>query len=185
MRMRMNLPAARNGGLLVMLALWLALPAQADPRAKLAPPGPCAEPREAVGAVAPSSFSVVGPLQALFGPADVAAAPVSPGRGAPLAAGIVRPGPCDRPGAGCNELASPVARTGTANPIVPGARPVQGSAKPIGPGTRPVPSPAGSPAGSPGKSSGLPPGFRPKPPAGPGDVPGVRPSFPSKGLGDL
>jgi len=58
--MRLNVFTSRTCGLAVILALGLALglgrPAQADPRAELAPPGPCAEPREAIGAVAPSSF---------------------------------------------------------------------------------------------------------------------------------
>ena len=167
--MRLNHFAVGPGALALILVLGL--PATADPRAKLAPAGPCAEPREAVGAVAPSSFSVVGPLQALFSPADVAAAPASPGQGVPAAAGMIRPGPCDQPGAGCAQLANPVARQtagGAANPIVPGARPSTGGVTPIGPGARPKPSHAGTPGG-------LPPGVRPAPLGPKGGRPGVRP----------
>ncbi len=84
--------------------------AAADDRGKraIAPPGPCAEPREAAYGAAPSgpetsAFSVVGPLDSFFDPRDVAAAPGPPitRQGPPTAAALIRPGACDQPGAGC------------------------------------------------------------------------------------
>ena len=89
----------------------------ADP-AELAPPGPCAEPREAVTGAAPSAAALVGPLQSFFAPSDVAAAPVPPSRPAPAVGAAIRPNACDRPGAGCSP--SPIAGN---PPIVPGGRP--------------------------------------------------------------
>jgi len=86
--------------------------------AELAPPGPCAEPREAVTGAAPSAAALVGPLQSFFAPSDVAAAPAAPSRPAPAVGAAIRPNACDRPGAGCSP--SPVAGN---PPIVPGGRP--------------------------------------------------------------
>lgn len=84
----------------------------------LAPPGACAEPREAL-AGGGSDFSVAGPLSDRFTPADVAAPP--PGDPAPpVVAATVRPGPCDVPGAGCAPL---VGQMGTDPPVKPGPRP--------------------------------------------------------------
>lgn len=79
----------------------------------LAPPGVCAEPREAVIGVAPPSVSnMIGPLSSLFSPSAVSAAPPPPSRPPPSAARTVRPGACDQPGAGC------VAKGGVGAPIV-------------------------------------------------------------------
>ncbi len=98
--------------------------AHADSASKLAPAGSCAEPREALLGVAPSglsSFSVVGPLQSFFSPADVAAAPAPPSRPTPMAPLVARPGACDQPGAGC--AVPPVSRMASPPIAVPGTRP--------------------------------------------------------------
>ncbi len=87
----------------------------------LAPPGPCAEPREAVvGAPPPSASSMVGPLSSFFSPSAVAAAATAAPRPPPSAARSIRPGACDNPGAGCaaRSPAVPVVRPGDR----PGAR---------------------------------------------------------------
>lgn len=120
--------------------------AVAEGPAGLAPPGPCAEPREAVSGVSVSNFSVVGPLQRLFSPADVAAAPQVSARPAPSQTATARPVACDQPGANCAPI--PASRRSTP-PIVPGGRPgnvVPSMGKPM--------HPAGPP--------GLVPGHRPK-----------------------
>ena len=77
-------------------------PAPADEaRPAVAPPGPCAEPRVAGGGAA-DGYAVAGPVASLFDPRDVAAGPPEggPQRPQPPTA-LVRPGPCDQPGAGC------------------------------------------------------------------------------------
>ena len=115
---------------------------------ELAAPGPCAEPREAVSGVAPSSLSVVGPLQSFFNPADVAAAPIPPSRSLPEASAVMRRGACDVPGAGCAQAPQPAA-LGAVPPIVPGPRPNAGAGLPASSGPTPGPGgvlPGGRPA---------------------------------------
>ncbi len=86
----------------------------------LAPPRPCAEPRNLAAGVGASSFSVVGPLRNLFNPLDVAAGPRAPSQPRPAASALPRPGSCDTPGSGCG--LTPGSRVGNP-PIVPGGRP--------------------------------------------------------------
>lgn len=88
-------------------------------RARLAPPGPCAEARDAVGAGdAGSSFSIVGPVAALLNPLSVAAQAPRPAQAPPIASATTRPGSCDEPGAGCRGR-----RDQVNPPITPGGRP--------------------------------------------------------------
>ena len=94
-------------------------------RAKLAPPGPCAEPREAVGAAdSGSAFSVVGPVSALFNPLSVAAAAAAPSQAPPIGSAAIRRGSCDEPGAACRGQ-----RDSANPPITPGGRPGGGGTK--------------------------------------------------------
>lgn len=132
--MRMSSPLIRSMLLSAALATGLVPMANADSArdssANLAPPGPCAEKREALRVAAPSSFSVVGPLQPFFNPADVAAAPAVAMRPVPAPpSAMPRPGACDQPGAGCSQTPRmPVVNP----PIIPGTRP---TALPIGAGS--------------------------------------------------
>lgn len=86
---------------------------------RLAPPGECAEPREAVGSDdSASRFSVVGPVSALFNPSNVAAPPSIAAQSPPTASAAAQRAACDVPGAGCRgALAAPNP------PIIPGGRP--------------------------------------------------------------
>ena len=87
--------------------------------AKLAPPGVCAEPREAVGAAdSASRASVVGPVSALFNPVNVAAPPSVPKRNPPTTSVAAQRAACDVPGAGCRGQ-----RAAPNPPIIPGGRP--------------------------------------------------------------
>ncbi|MCR9092708.1 MAG: hypothetical protein NXI30_00690 [bacterium] len=124
---------------------WIASSATAELPAGLAPPGPCAEPREAVsGTAAPGSGSaspmdMVGPLQSFFSPNDVAAAPGAPARPAPSAATAVRyPGACEAGGSACQRA---LADSPGTRPVIPGPR--GGSTEPgFGlPGAPPPPEP--------------------------------------------
>lgn len=82
-----------------LLALTLGVSvADAETKARLAPPGPCAEPREAVTGVVPgngATAAAVGSLAALLSPTDVAAAPVKPARARPSPSNAPTPGSCD------------------------------------------------------------------------------------------
>lgn len=111
--------------------MWTALlagQAAADSRTEIAPPGPCAEPRETTAYVAPksaatSAFDVVGPVQNLFDPIDVAAPPKGPSDllpGPPPSKPPDRPNACDSPGTGCG-INSPIVSQNP--PIIPGVRP--------------------------------------------------------------
>ncbi|MBC8187903.1 MAG: hypothetical protein H8E78_06820 [Proteobacteria bacterium] len=89
----------------------------------LAPPGACAEPREAaVGGVNPN-FSVVGSVAALLSPINVALAPPAPavGLARPVSYGLARPGACDRPASECG--VEPAIVSGGNPPIEPGGPP--------------------------------------------------------------
>jgi len=114
-----SIPLAFAGWL---LTLTLAMPAVADDaegRARLAPPGPCAEPREALTAASLAPGSIIGPLSDLFNPVDVAAAPPRPARqGRPAIRNRIRPGSCDEPGSGgCTPVGqSSVGRLARPNP---------------------------------------------------------------------
>ncbi|MCB9724251.1 MAG: hypothetical protein H6748_09415 [Spirochaetaceae bacterium] len=94
----------RLAAALVGLGLLAVGSASADGAgAPLAPPGPCAEPREArSGSALGAGSSLVGPLEALFAPADVAAAPAVglAGPPRPATSQLIRPGACDVPGSG-------------------------------------------------------------------------------------
>lgn len=108
--------------LAAIAGVGLASQAAADEpsRVKLAPPGPCAESREAVGAAdSGSSFSVIGPVSALLNPLSVAAPAPPPGQAPPIGSAANRPGACDEPGAGCRGQ-----RDRVNPPIAPGGRPV-------------------------------------------------------------
>ncbi len=152
----MRLPSLKRAPVLLAAPiLWIAASASAGPLDGLAPPGPCAEPREAVSgtglAEGASELAVVGALQSFFSPSDVAAAPEAATPPAPgaSAAAVRYPGACESGGSAC--LASQ--RSAVGNPVVvPGTRP---GAKPRGPEHPPTP--------------------RPKVPV----VPGVRPGAPA------
>lgn len=146
--------AIRTRLTLALALAWLAPGlALAEVPAGLAPPGPCAEPREAVTGVAPGSGGdSVPPLAALLSPSNVAAPPSAAARSVPSAGPAVRPGPCDQPGAGCALLPGP-----KIPPITPGGRP-SGSATPvINPDPPPVAQkPTRIPVNVPGKRVGNP-----------------------------
>lgn len=136
--------------------------ARAETPAGLAPPRPCAEPREALagGGLMGSALAAVGPLSSLFAPSDVAAPPAAVERAAPAAGGVTRPGACDGPAIACG--ASPLPNN---PPVVPGGRPNDGTPIKGGadkPGTQPSPRPKSKPHSAPG-SRPVPP-RDPKPP---------------------
>ncbi len=116
--------------LLVPIAFASAARAEGS-RPELAPPRPCAEPRaaaNAAAAVAAEAYPVAGPVSSLFDPRDVAAGP--PGGGPqrpqpPTARTLVRPGPCDQPGAGCGAAVS--SSVIEVPPVSPGVRPPRDS----------------------------------------------------------
>ncbi|MEM9174650.1 MAG: hypothetical protein AAGC67_05405 [Myxococcota bacterium] len=150
---------SRMPALVAASILWIAPAVSAGPLDGLAPPGVCAEPREALagtaipgadaGAAPASALAGVGPLQGFFHPNDVAAAPeTTPGLPAPagIAAAVRYPGACETGASACQSelLAQPSGNP----PIVPGGRPGQGT--------------TGYPGGPPGG-------------ANPAIVPGVRP----------
>lgn len=139
----------RAGGLALGLACLVAGAVEAADSVGLAPPGPCAEPREAISGVSVSQISVVGPLQAFFGPADVAAAPASPARPAPSPVASARPVACDQPGANC---ALTPAFEFSAPPIIPGERP-----SPAGPSKKPQPMEPPQPGGGKPSTEGMSP----------------------------
>lgn len=133
---------------------WIASSAAANALDELAPPGPCAEPREAISGTGlvgdASALAVVGALQSFFSPSDVAAAPEAAPRPAPnaAAAAVRYPGACEAGGSACQAAL----RSVPGNPIVvpgkrpgahprgdygyPGAAPSVG-ASPVVPGARP------------------------------------------------
>ena len=123
----MRLPLLTRKSAFVAAAIfWISSIASAELPAGLAPPGPCAEPREAVsGTAAPGSGNaspmvLVGPLQSFFSPNDVAAAPGAPTRPAPSATALAAyPGACEAGGSACQQAlaASPPQR-----PVTPGKR---------------------------------------------------------------
>lgn len=107
----------------LLLSIALAGPAlAAGARPVVAPPGRCAEPR-AAGEARADAYPVAGPVSSLFDPLDVAAGPPA---GAlrlqpPTARALVRPGPCDQPGAGCGASAQTTSVV-EVPPISPGPR---------------------------------------------------------------
>lgn len=117
----------RKTALVAASIFWVASGAAAELPEGLAPPGPCAEPREALAGTAipgsgdASPMAVVGSLQSLFSPNDVAAAAdATPTRPAPSPAAPVRyPGACEAGGSACQQAlaASPGPR-----PVTPGTR---------------------------------------------------------------
>lgn len=133
---------ARNAVLLLLVSLSVPTLAWANPAARLAPPGPCAEPRgSAVGIVAPSDFSVVGPAGSLLSPVDVAGAPQPAVLPPPTRSRVARPGACEGPGTSCG-LNQPDRRVAVAPPAAGG-----GGRSPRGPA---VPVPGGGARGGPG-----------------------------------
>ncbi len=108
----------------LLLSIALAGPAlAAGARPVVAPPGRCAEPR-AAGQAPADAYPVAGPVSSRFDPLDVAAGPST---GAlrpqpPTARALVRPGPCDQPGAGCGASAQ-TASVIEVPPVSPGPRP--------------------------------------------------------------
>lgn len=145
------------------LLLAASAPAMAEGAVRIAPPGPCAEPREAMavgmqdggGEGEDSPLSLVGPLQSFFTPNDVAASPLPTQRPIPVAAAIRRPGGCEPPNLGACQQAAPPGNP----PVGSGGRPTPGGAvqgpsggqspqmgaggppnPPIGAGQRPVPN---------------------------------------------
>ena len=152
----------RTSAFLVASILWIATSASAGDLEGLAPPGACAEPREAVaGSAVPgseadsvvstaSAMAVVGSLQSFFNPSDVAAAPeATPQRPAPagVAAAVRYPGACESGGSACQREFQP--SVADVPPIIPGTRPGRGmtsypGAPPVGenpaivPGARPA-----------------------------------------------
>jgi len=115
--------------------------ARAESPPGLAPPGPCAEPREAIAGGALAGSAAVIPLQSLFNPSDVAAAARPPVRSAPAAAAVQRPGACDGPSVACG--ATPSLGSAPGNPpIKPGGPPGGGSS--VKPGGTPQNPPVGT-----------------------------------------
>ena len=116
----------RTSGLVVAASLALATCATAGGLEGLAPPGPCAEPREALaGNGQPGgSAAILGSIQTLFTPSAVAAAPGAPTRPAPTAGGAPSryPGACETGGSAC-QVAQRAAPADGNPPIVPGTRP--------------------------------------------------------------
>jgi len=140
----------RKLALVAASIFWIASSAGANALDELAPPGRCAEPREAVSGTGlaedASALAVLGALQSFFSPSDVAAAPEVATRPAPnaAAAAVRYPGACEAGGSACQAAQ----RSVPGNPIVvpgtrprgdygyPGAAPGVGSS-PVVPGVRP------------------------------------------------
>ena len=115
----------RKSALVAAAIFWIASSATAELPAGLAPPGPCAEPREAVSGTASgdgnaSPMVVVGPLQSFFSPNDVAAAPGAATRPAPSATALAAyPGACEAGGSACQQA---LAALPPQRPVTPGKR---------------------------------------------------------------
>ena len=115
--------------LLGVLFCFAALPETAmagGQAAGLAPPGDCAEPREAVSGVGASTFSVAGAVASLLSPVDVAIGPAPAATLSPPepSRALARPGACDDPGSGCSAEVLRVPRVLVIQkPIVPGGAP--------------------------------------------------------------
>jgi len=114
------MPTPRSLLWISFLLMGAAGSVSADSSTKLAPPGPCAEPRVLAVGIAPSDFSVVGPLTTLLSPIDVAAPPpqittLVPPSGRPVA----RPGSCEG-GSSCAMMMRPAPRPQAAVTPIPG-----------------------------------------------------------------